>query len=138
MTTIATDGKTMAGDGREVEQGTIIGSFCRKVQRLADGRLVGVAGDSIDEQMFRRWLEDGAESKPRLKELVALVLYPSGRLDFYDHRLVASPIEAPAAIGSGADHALTAMDCGKSPEEAVEYAARRDPNTGGKTTVLSL
>lgn len=36
------------------------------------------------------------------------------------------------AIGSGEDHALTAMDMGASAVEAVEMAAKRDTNTGGK------
>ena len=35
------------------------------------------------------------------------------------------------SIGSGADHALTAMDCGKSAKKAVEMAKKRDTYTGG-------
>ncbi|WP_339419026.1 proteasome subunit beta [Pseudomonas sp. RL_105y_Pfl1_103] len=44
-----------------------------------------------------------------------------------------SPIPAGAiyAIGSGADHAITAMDMGASAIGAVEMAAKRDTGTGG-------
>ncbi|MES9841207.1 MAG: hypothetical protein ABW134_11695 [Candidatus Thiodiazotropha endolucinida] len=36
------------------------------------------------------------------------------------------------AIGSGSDHALTAMDLGCSAAEAVKMAAKRDAFTGGR------
>ena len=38
----------------------------------------------------------------------------------------------PHAMGSGEDHALTAMDMGASAAEAVKMAAKRDMCTGGK------
>ena len=36
------------------------------------------------------------------------------------------------AIGSGCDHARTAMDCGLSARDAVKMAAKRDTMTGGR------
>ena len=36
------------------------------------------------------------------------------------------------AIGSGADHALTAMDCGLGAKDAVKMAMKRDTGTGGR------
>jgi hypothetical protein len=42
------------------------------------------------------------------------------------------------AIGSGAAHAITAMDCGKNAMQAVRYAARRDINTGGRIVTARL
>lgn len=42
------------------------------------------------------------------------------------------------AIGSGEDHALTAMDCGLSAKEAVKKAAYRDVNTGGRIRTFKL
>ena len=41
-------------------------------------------------------------------------------------------------IGSGADHGLTAMDCGLSAKEAVKKAAYRDLGTGGKIRTYKL
>jgi ATP-dependent protease HslVU (ClpYQ) peptidase subunit len=42
------------------------------------------------------------------------------------------------AIGSGSDHALTAMDCGKSAYESVEMAKKRDTNTGGQVRIFKV
>ena len=39
------------------------------------------------------------------------------------------------SIGSGSDHALTAMDMGATAEKAVEMAAQRDICTGGRIRV---
>lgn len=41
------------------------------------------------------------------------------------------PISAIYAIGSGAEHAITAMDMGADCVKAVEMAAKRDAGTGG-------
>ena len=40
--------------------------------------------------------------------------------------------ERHTAIGSGSDHALTAMDMGATAEKAVEMAMKRDVMTGGR------
>ena len=40
--------------------------------------------------------------------------------------------ERHAAVGSGSDHALTAMDMGATAEEAVKMAMKRDVMTGGR------
>jgi len=42
------------------------------------------------------------------------------------------------AIGSGQDHALTAMDCGLSAKEAIKMAAKRDVNTGGRVRTFKI
>lgn len=51
-----------------------------------------------------------------------------------------SPVRAdkPYAIGSGEDHAFTALDMGASAAEAVEMAAKRDTGTGGKIRTLTI
>lgn len=52
-----------------------------------------------------------------------------------------SPIPASAiyAIGSGADHAITAMDMGATAYQAVQMAAKRDTGTGGliRTVIIN-
>lgn len=42
------------------------------------------------------------------------------------------------AIGSGRDHAFTAMDMGASARQAVELAAKRDTCTGGLIRTFTL
>lgn len=46
--------------------------------------------------------------------------------------------DQPYAIGSGADHAFTAMDMGASAYQAVEMAMKRDSCTGGKIRTLAV
>ncbi|MEN5136102.1 MULTISPECIES: proteasome subunit beta [unclassified Pseudomonas] len=42
------------------------------------------------------------------------------------------------AIGSGADHAITAMDMGATAYEAVRMAAKRDTGTGGIIRAVTI
>lgn len=137
MTTIATDGKTMAGDGL-VCQGelTIAETEATKVFRV-DGVIFGLAGKTPHIEVVRQWIKAGRKGAPAIKGSSALLLLPDGSLLQCDED-GSSPCAAPAAIGSGKDHALTAMDMGADAEKAVEMAARRDPFTGGKITVLAL
>ena len=44
----------------------------------------------------------------------------------------------PRAIGSGSDHALTAMDMGATAKEAVKWAMKRDTGTGGRIRTYKL
>lgn len=47
-------------------------------------------------------------------------------------------LDRPHTIGSGANHALTAMDMGANAYKAVEMAAKRDTSTGGKIKTLII
>jgi ATP-dependent protease HslVU (ClpYQ) peptidase subunit len=138
VTTIATDGKTMAGDGQAEACRTIISLSRQKVTRLPDGSLCGCAGSGVDAIAFAKWLADGGP-RPKFKDsMSALHLKADGSLDYYSERGEPSPVEAPCAVGSGMDFAIGAMLFGAAPEEAVAIASQRDPGTGGKITALSL
>lgn len=140
MTTIATDGKSMAGDGQRELGGTIVYSNAEKVQQLADGRIIGTAGDTGFGLAIVDWLEGRADKPAKEPEqgFSALVLAPGGKVSVIDRYGVELPVLAPAAVGSGMDFAIGAMEAGISPEASVRIAARRDPNTGGKITVITL
>ncbi|MHA6234270.1 proteasome subunit beta [Pseudomonas fluorescens group sp. PF-69] len=47
-------------------------------------------------------------------------------------------LDKPYALGSGTEHALTAMDMGASAYQAVEMAMKRDSCTGGKIRTLTV
>ena len=47
-------------------------------------------------------------------------------------------LDKPYALGSGTEHALTAMDMGASAYQAVEMAMKRDSCTGGLVRTLSI
>lgn len=48
------------------------------------------------------------------------------------------PLHMPYAIGSGRDHAFTAMDMGASAEVAIEMTKKRDLHTGGTVRTFHL
>lgn len=140
MTTIATDGRSMAGDGQQTHSNDVItGLGIAKVRRLPDGSIIGICGDVVDALSYIKWLECGGTKPKFTRPFEALLLSPKEGLTYrYTPSLEPVPCEAPAAIGHGMQYALAAMDCGKSPAEAVEIAARRDPYTGGKITTLRI
>lgn len=138
MTTIATNGRSMAGDGQADIGDTIMVTNRRKVYRTSQGVLLGCAGRSVDAQRFRAWFDDRNAAKPRLKEFQALALYADGRLEYWNEDMEPTEMQAPCSIGSGMDFALGAMMAGADPGEAVRIAATRDPFTGGDIIVEHL
>lgn len=137
MTTIATDGRSMAGDGQAGRGDLITRASAVKVHRLADGSLFGGAGDAGQLIDLRAWLEGGG-ARPKAKSLAAFHLKTNGELWYYGDN--ESPVlsEAPNAVGTGEALAIGAMEAGATPEQAVAIAARRDINSGGAITVLHL
>ncbi len=137
MTTIATDGLTMAGDGLITGNGLVHGSAARKVIKLPDGRLVGVCGTYYGILAFANWMTSGGD-KPDLPEsFEALVLAHDGCTSWND-KCQSCPQEVPAVTGSGGALALGAMLAGCSPAEAVSIASQRDIGTGGTIIVEVL
>lgn len=141
MTCIATDGVTMAGDGRITSSGLIINEAFEKVWLAADGSIIGACGDQRNMGLARDWLDKGANFDviPKLnEEFEALVLRPDGRLEIFDCKCVFVPINPPAALGSGRESALTAMDLGLSPGQAVRQAMRRVSSVGGRVVEMKM
>ena len=140
MTTIATDGRSMAGDGLITENDHICLTDYQKVRRLRDGRLVGFCGNSFNWDSFAEWLDGGAQDAPptMTEGFGCIVLKPDGSIVQYDKDGRSFREEAPCAIGSGTRFALAWMDAGHSAEEAIAYACKRDIYTGGEIIVLHL
>lgn len=138
MTTVATDGRTMAGDGLAHDRGVITDTDAAKVQRLKDGSLFGCAGDWGDCLAVCAWLDGDGDKPVKPDSVSALHLRADGSLIYYGENLFPIPTSAPAAVGSGMAHALTAMDLGLDSHAAVKMAAKRDTLTGGDIIVISL
>lgn len=142
MTCIATDGRTMAGDGRITSGGGLI--LCEaweKVWRLSDGSIVGACGDQNDMMLARDWLDRGADFDliPKLSEdFEALILRPDGQVEWFERRCVFVPLEVPTAIGSGREVAMTAMDMGLGPAAAVRQSFKRIATCGGAIIELGF
>lgn len=141
MTTIATDGKSMAGDGQCQDQfDTITNMDHVKVVRLKDGRIVGGAGNSFDFASWIEWLEGGKinECPIEAKQFVGLILNRDGSVLWVDHKGREAPVPTPCAVGSGQQYALGAMHAGATPEQAVAAGIAYDVWSGGFITVESL
>lgn len=140
MTTIAWDGKTLAGDRQRACGNTPVPTT--KVFRATkrnDPCMVayGCAGDSNDCIAFQEWVRGG--EKPAFKSLAVLAVDEAGHPWYMDEGAKWWPIGRPVwAVGSGADYAIGAMAAGKSAREAVEIATEWDVHTGLGVDVLEL
>jgi hypothetical protein len=134
----------MAGDGRETVQNDdksswiIIRDNCVKVWKLPDGGLFGAAHGSECIERLRLALVNNHPA-PKLDDVAGLLVKPNGTLWLYEGSIW-QPLTGFKyyAVGSGAIHAWTAMDAGKSAREAVRLAMRRDMFSGGKITAVHL
>jgi len=134
MTTIAYKDGVIAYDSRMNAGATIVDDdFDKKTDR--DGVSFFCTGSSPDiENLIELYLgrDNGAHDISASAFVVkdgSMYLVGWNKTDgIWRDKL--SP-EKPYTIGSGSDHAWTAMDCGKSAVEAVELAKKRDSGTGG-------
>lgn len=127
MTTIAFDGKTLAGD----RLSSIFRGDVQKVFRLKDGSLFGASGAVQDACAVLRWLDDGGE-KPKVDENFHAIHVSEGRLVVYENALVPMRYSrSQFAVGSGRDFAMAAMHLGRTAREAIAVAMVFDLNTGG-------
>jgi ATP-dependent protease HslVU (ClpYQ) peptidase subunit len=139
MTTIATDGVTIAADTQM--QGRWRDAVRVQKVHYINGDLVGGAGDVAEIDAFKQWYADGADqdNKPQMDDsFVALVLTPEGECYYFYHKLCPIKVGTPYAIGSGAEFAMGAMLAGASPEEAVLIAAQLDNGTNDDIVVMGF
>lgn len=138
MTTIATDGKSMAADSLITAGPERVG-YTTKVHRSKDGRIFGCAGPSTDCVQFGQWINGDLSEKPKLgDDFSALVLNADGKVLYHNNQLIPIEYLSPMTIGSGEGVAMGAMLMGASPEKAVELAITRDTKSGGAITVEAL
>jgi len=148
MTTIAFRDGIMASDSRIVEYGIGI-THGPKIFRKKVGRkevLIGGAGYSPSIMMFLDWYgTNDKEGQHRIATLCIgdkdfeVMIWDGRRIMTCDEfcRLDEVP-EKYYALGSGASNAITAMDCGKSAQQAVQMAIKRDMNSGGRVVTARL
>lgn len=138
MTTIATDGKSMAGDSLVTANSERVG-FAIKVRRAKDGRIFGCCGDAADAVLFGQWINGELPEKPTLDErFAALVLNADGKVFYHGQKLVPLEYMVPMTLGSGEGIAMGAMLMGADPRKAVELSILRDAHSGGEITVEAI
>ena len=137
MTTIAASLTQMAADSSLVMGDTK--AQCCKIFRIKNS-LAATAGDNEEGELFLAWLRNGGTPPKLDKELdfCALVLTAEG-IFRYEYTCQPTLLKNEFwAIGTGAAHALTAMNMGAAPEEAVAQAIVFDINSGPPIDVFYL
>lgn len=141
MTTIAWDGKVLAGDRKCVWGDEAVRT--RKVfkLRLQHGEncpeswltrlLIGFSGRSEDKVSVLYWLKHpGTKPQPH-DSFWMIAIDCRGRLWSLQEKLIWVRIKANKwAIGTGGDYAMGAMASGKSAVEAVRIAIKLDNSSG--------
>lgn len=140
MTTVAWDGKILAGDTL-CSRGGLRTYVESKVFRIVSGydvKLVGFSGDEQNCLWFKSWVEKGMPEDKRPEFVIdtttALVIDATGCYR-YEWRCRPTRILEPFhAIGYGRDLAIASMHYGHTAIEAVELAILYDTYTGGPVT----
>lgn len=135
MTTIATDGRSIAADGRMTAAGEIRTETHAKLRELPDGSWVGGAGDTnaiiAAVRELSLSLTERRDPVATEGDYTLLRLYPSGAILLYGTRLDAAVfVDAPFTIGSGGEFARGALAAGASLKKAMRIAATYNWGTG--------
>ena len=133
MTTIIATADGMWADSRMTVADTM--TTVQKVFRVR-GHLVGIAGDSrFTDEFLKKFRKSSSLQAPETpatdkESFWALVVTPAGQIWLFDEHFSKDLLRDPYfAIGTGASFALTAMDLGLEPEDAIQVASWRDPGT---------
>lgn len=139
MTTIAWDGRTLAGD-QLADRGGLQHMVTTKVWRLDDGRLYGGSGDWPDVIAVRDWLNGKSDKPTVISDYAGILVGLDGSCEIVGARVdVRHPAPFPFfAVGSGRDYAIAAMHLGCSAAAAISVARLYDTYTGGEIIELEL
>jgi ATP-dependent protease HslVU (ClpYQ) peptidase subunit len=161
MTVIAYRAGIMACDSCWTYGDTQVASLI-KIKRLSSGALLGQAGDNdarameelLDKIKDPRKLPTREQLAKTLTDFIGLVALPKGGV----YVIASGPVDQAgwptesgdcgvwpaasmggyAAVGSGSDHALAAMDAGATAKEAVQIACRRNVNCRAPVHIMKL
>ena len=138
MTTIAYDHVNgfIAVDGRVTSSGVIQSDDACKVIN-ANGRTFCMTGSTSDWQDFCNDFENG--KKIAREYSCGAMMIENETVSVCGHEdgfFFQCKQDWNSALGSGNQFAVSAMEFGKSAEDAVKYASTKDIYTGGKITVI--
>lgn len=145
MTTIATDGKTVAFDSLVTTSSSfLMHADHQKAFEIAPGIIAAASGNGDDCALFIQWAESYVAGKkaekPKFEDAFSGIVVDTnkGTCVYFRQPLIPSMVQLPFAIGNGGDMALGAMLVGASPTDAVRAAATRDLSTGGIVRELPM
>lgn len=142
MTTIATDGKTVAAD-TNVTYGSLRSAGNDAKIFKVGSEIIGCSGSSSDCGVYVDWCKAGRDedSTPEVTEDKFYALHVSKTGVFLvtsGKYLTKVQVNPPFAIGSGDDFAFGAMWAGLSPRDAVEVVKKYTMCAGGNITELKV
>lgn len=143
MTTIATDGRTIAADGLRVMGSSIVARNEKKI-RIRDGRIFAFTGTYAAFEPAVTWYLDGAapDKRPATSAddgwSLVVIERDGGMAKWSSSAPFAEPMPYPWAFGIDSDFAFAAMMCGKTPVEAIALAAEHNVYTGGEIQVVDI
>lgn len=143
MTTIATDGITIAADGLASIGGEVNGLSETKIVIERDW-IYALSGAVAMRDALIEWHQAGAKPAdvPGMQDAdwTLLVIDRNGLTYFTAKCAYPCKANAPFAIGSGADYASALMHAGYSPQKAVRLIIdkRLDIYTGGDIQVIDI
>lgn len=144
MTTITHKDGVIAYDSRMCRGGTITSDSTDKHLELNDAHFF-FSGCVCDQLPFMEiYFNKSGNELLDIKHLdISAFIWVNGLLFHglgYTSGVYITPLsmDEPAAIGSGIDHALTAMDMGATAKEAVKWAMKRDTGTGGRIRTFKI
>ena len=114
MTTIATDGRTVASDSRISAGGNTLGDKARKIIR--SGReIIGCAGEGDSCEAYLKWMRGIIEDEPEMNwdGFSAIHVSKGGVYYVCGRNLSRHKVRVPFAIGSGKEFAIGAMLLGQ-------------------------
>lgn len=156
MTTIAYKDGLMACDSAYSDSDTLL-TRRSKITRLKSGGLLGSSGEDDDRAVVELFDKVKTPSGfPSRKQLIDLQVDYGGILVLPSGRIFSVGVDEPDkdqthwsggifevaedyyAVGGGREHALTAMECGKSAKDAVHMAIRRSMTSRPPVHVVPL
>ena len=143
MTTIAFSYKqgTVAFDSRATGGSYIYTDEMNKAMKVK-GRTFLLAGTAADrEEIVVSYFTEGKGLREEISVSGLVVEHKEGMvymLTSEDGVLQSTEMDHDMAIGSGGQYAITALDCGLSPKDAVKMAAKRDACTGGRVRMVKV
>lgn len=144
MTTVAYRDGVLASDGRVTIKDVVDSDNDRKIFRLSDGSVFGMAGEYIGGLKLLALMKQQAKKpapklpSPTLKGTKALFITPENTLWYFEVDFWEKLKHPYYAIGSGGKFALAAMDAGADAKAAVRIGMKRDVYSGGKLRWLEV
>ena len=141
MTTIATDGFTIAADSRGSYGDEWGGDDCDKI-RCRDGYIFAFSGPLAIFDPLIDWFFSGrcSDKLPKTDRTWGFLhVDPDGVIHYtangtpYPER-----VTPPFTFGAGQSYALGVLDYGGTPEDAVRVAAKRNYHTGGRIKSVDI